>query len=364
MEASFKRGLEAIRAQRYFEAHEELEQAWRAAAAEERDFFQGLVHVAVAWYQAGRGRPVATGRQLEKAARRLGPFAPTHRDVDVDGLLAQVEAARTRVAAGSLDLDPPRLGAGGIQLSLCGGSIFARSWGAPNGLTVLCWHGAGGSSADYGWIGPELADRLGVRVVAIDAPGHARSAGRAADAFRPRALATLAVEILDELKAARAVFLGFSWGASVGCWFAALNPGRTFALALVEGGHFDFVDLPGFPTRVALAELVSEAEAVATREGAAFGSHTPAVAGAMIYGLCHEPATATYARLAASGTPTLFVGATTPEQSAQVERLARLVPRTTIVQLGRSSHELLRDAPGEVAGAVGDWLADLTGAQV
>jgi uncharacterized protein len=109
MEAAFKRGLEAIRAEHYFEAHEELEMAWRAAAAEERDFFQGLVHVAVAWYQAGRGRPVAAASQLEKAARRLGPYAPAHRGVDVADVLAQVEAARNRVAAGSLDLEPPQL---------------------------------------------------------------------------------------------------------------------------------------------------------------------------------------------------------------------------------------------------------------
>ena len=107
MEAAFKRGLEAIRARRYFEAHEELEEAWRAASAEERDFFQGLVHVAVAWYQAGRGRPVATGSQLEKAGRRLAAFAPEHRGVDVDRILTQVEAAQARVAAGSLDLEPP-----------------------------------------------------------------------------------------------------------------------------------------------------------------------------------------------------------------------------------------------------------------
>ncbi len=109
MEAPYKRGLEALRAGRYFEAHEELEEAWRAAPAEERDFFQGLVHVAVAWYQAGRGRPVATGRQLEKAARRLTPFAPVYRGVDVASVLEQVEAAQRRVASGSLDLDPPQL---------------------------------------------------------------------------------------------------------------------------------------------------------------------------------------------------------------------------------------------------------------
>jgi hypothetical protein len=110
VDSAFKRGLDEIRAGRYFEAHEELEEAWRAAEPEERDFFQGLVHVAVAWYQAGRGRPVATASQLEKAARRLGPYAPAHRGVDVADVLAQVEAARARVAEGSLDLDPPDVG--------------------------------------------------------------------------------------------------------------------------------------------------------------------------------------------------------------------------------------------------------------
>jgi uncharacterized protein len=109
VDAAFKRGLEEIRAGRYFEAHEELELAWRAAAPEERDFFQGLVHVAVAWYQAGRGRPVATASQLEKAARRLAPYSPRHRGVDVAHVLAQVEAAQIRVAQGSLALDPPNL---------------------------------------------------------------------------------------------------------------------------------------------------------------------------------------------------------------------------------------------------------------
>ena len=105
----YKAGLEHIRAGRFFEAHEELELAWRAAPAEERDFYQGLVHVAVAWYQAGRGRPIATERQLAKAARRLGPFAPSHRGVDVADVLAQLERARATVAAGSLRLPRPRV---------------------------------------------------------------------------------------------------------------------------------------------------------------------------------------------------------------------------------------------------------------
>jgi predicted metal-dependent hydrolase len=105
----FETGLDSIRQGDFFAAHEELELAWRAAPAEERDFYQGLVHVAVGWYQAARGNRVGCERQLEKAARRLAAYAPEHRNVDVASVLEQVERARAVVAGGSLELDRPRL---------------------------------------------------------------------------------------------------------------------------------------------------------------------------------------------------------------------------------------------------------------
>jgi hypothetical protein len=63
--------------------------------------------VVVAWYQAGRGNEVGCRRQLEKAARRLAPYAPRHRGVDVAILLADLANARKRVGSGSLDLAEP-----------------------------------------------------------------------------------------------------------------------------------------------------------------------------------------------------------------------------------------------------------------
>ena len=63
----------------------------------------------MAWYQAGRGNRVGCERQLEKARRRLGPFAPSHRGVDVASVLSQVDDAAVTVAAGSLLLVRPRL---------------------------------------------------------------------------------------------------------------------------------------------------------------------------------------------------------------------------------------------------------------
>jgi predicted metal-dependent hydrolase len=102
----FGSGVELIRRGEYFAAHEALEDAWRAAPPDERDFFQGLVHVAVAWYQAGRGRRVGCERQLTKARRRLAPYAPEHEGVDVDALLRQLDAAAATVARGTLELPP------------------------------------------------------------------------------------------------------------------------------------------------------------------------------------------------------------------------------------------------------------------
>ena len=92
IEKAFADGLEHARAGRYFEAHEAFEDAWRAADADERDFFQGLVHIVVAWYQQERGNLVGCERQLAKAERRLARYSPAYRGVDVASLLAQIVA--------------------------------------------------------------------------------------------------------------------------------------------------------------------------------------------------------------------------------------------------------------------------------
>ena len=106
---ALERGLELIRAGEYFEAHEELEDEWRDAPAAERDFLQGLVHIAVAWLHAGRCNRPGCERQLEKAARRLDAYRPSHRGVDLDTVLEGVEHAQRLVASGSLALPRPRL---------------------------------------------------------------------------------------------------------------------------------------------------------------------------------------------------------------------------------------------------------------
>jgi uncharacterized protein len=107
--ASYQHGLALARAGSFFEAHEAFEAAWRACATDERDFFQGLVHVVVSAYQRGRGRPVAAESQRLKALRRLAAFAPAHRGLDVGLLVAALERAEAdpREHLIERDAEPP-----------------------------------------------------------------------------------------------------------------------------------------------------------------------------------------------------------------------------------------------------------------
>ena len=85
--ARIAEALALVRAGRGFEAHELLEELWHAAEPPERDLYQGLVHVAVATYQETRGNEVGRTRQLEKALRRLAPYAPSYEGIAIAALL-------------------------------------------------------------------------------------------------------------------------------------------------------------------------------------------------------------------------------------------------------------------------------------
>jgi uncharacterized protein len=93
-------GVGLFRAGHYFETHEEWEIAWRDAAREERDFYQGMVHVTVALYQAGRDNAVAARSQMRKARRRLAAYGARHHGVELESLLPEVEQAVERRLAG------------------------------------------------------------------------------------------------------------------------------------------------------------------------------------------------------------------------------------------------------------------------
>ena len=64
------------------------------------------MHVAVATYQESRGNEVGRTRQLEKAIRRLTPYAPSYEGIQIASLLdwCRAVAGRRALPARSLRL--------------------------------------------------------------------------------------------------------------------------------------------------------------------------------------------------------------------------------------------------------------------
>lgn len=64
-------GISLFNNAEFFNAHEALEDVWRAAPAENKKFLQGLVQVAVAFHHYSTGNRVGMRSVLERAIRNL-----------------------------------------------------------------------------------------------------------------------------------------------------------------------------------------------------------------------------------------------------------------------------------------------------
>lgn len=84
---------------RAFAAHEVLEARWKAAPAHERDLWQGLAQVCVAFTHAARGNDVGARRLVERGTNRLLEYDRTGGPTYGLDLGAVVECARSRVAS-------------------------------------------------------------------------------------------------------------------------------------------------------------------------------------------------------------------------------------------------------------------------
>src|SRR5579864_180719 len=85
------KGIVLFNSAEFFEAHEVLEDVWRAAPERERKFLQGLIQVAVALHHHSRGNLVGCRSLLDRARRNLGTYPAEYGGVDLGGLLRSEE---------------------------------------------------------------------------------------------------------------------------------------------------------------------------------------------------------------------------------------------------------------------------------
>jgi pimeloyl-ACP methyl ester carboxylesterase len=122
----------------------------------------------------------------------------------------------------------------GRTVALSGGAIHVVEAGPADGPVVLLLHGASGSANDQmNGAGRLLAER-GLRVLAVDRPGHGysdRFGRESADLGRQAALIRAA---LVQLKVPRAVVVGYSLAGALALRFALDHPDAVAGLALLS----------------------------------------------------------------------------------------------------------------------------------
>lgn len=89
-----ERGRALFNEGRFFEAHEEWEEAWRVETGNRRIPLQGLIQIAAALHKASRGEsPGGCARLLDAGLARLGE-APAVAGLELSNLRADVIAFR------------------------------------------------------------------------------------------------------------------------------------------------------------------------------------------------------------------------------------------------------------------------------
>ncbi len=273
-------------------------------------------------------------------------------------------------------------------VSVDGRRLAVHEWGEPDGIPLVHWHGLGTRTGLHvNEVAPMLADRYGVRVIAPDAPGF--GASEPTSSLSPASLADLVARLLDTLGIERAVYCGWSWGATIGCQVGARHPRRLTELVLLDAGYAD----PDPAESVSLeevrgfweAECAADRAALVRRLRASGGRWSDAIEAAFLAGwhehggrlepiaapetfaraftdLREDPPTSAWPALAASEVPILLVAAETADQS-DVDRFRAAVPGAAIEHLRGAGHDVCRDQPERVATIIGDWLRTAHGSR-
>jgi pimeloyl-ACP methyl ester carboxylesterase len=243
-----------------------------------------------------------------------------------------------------------------------GTRVRIQKWGDQAGKPLFYWHGGGGGTEEVPVLAPPLV-AAGYTFFAVDAPGYGASPALEPGGYTAPKLAELAAGLLDSLSIAPAVWIGFSWGASMGVHTAARFPSVVRALALLDGAYLVAEDDPDYDPETDYEDELEE-----LRRGAEEGESwdaPPEVIGAAMVASRLAPCPPFYPLVRESGIPVLLVHATEPAELRPIreralDRIRVGLPEARIVPIPNATHGVLQDNPEEVTRILLNWLDELS----
>jgi uncharacterized protein len=94
------RGIDLFNRGEFFEAHESLEDVWRAATAEEKKFLQGLVQLAVAFHHHSTGNKRGMRSVMERGMKNLEGQADGFCGIKLNPLMQSLKTWREAMDKG------------------------------------------------------------------------------------------------------------------------------------------------------------------------------------------------------------------------------------------------------------------------
>ncbi len=106
-QALLQRGVAQFNARRYFECHDTLEELWTGLRDERRDFVQGLIQLAVAFYHLANGNLPGAVRVFDRGLERLRGYPAVYEGLETGPLREAALRWREAAVRDALPDEPP-----------------------------------------------------------------------------------------------------------------------------------------------------------------------------------------------------------------------------------------------------------------
>jgi predicted metal-dependent hydrolase len=101
MDKQLRLAIEKFNNRKFFDCHDILEDTWFEVSREDKDFYQGLLHFAVAFHHlVDKKNPTGAKLQFKKCIERLKDYDKIYKGINIEMILKAAKESYKKLEAG------------------------------------------------------------------------------------------------------------------------------------------------------------------------------------------------------------------------------------------------------------------------